>query len=67
MVVGLALMEQNVIQGGCRVLVLGGGLCALSSFLKQHFESFNIETVEISQEIIKIAEEMFEMRGNVFK
>ena len=63
MVVGLALMEQNVIQGGCRV----GGLCALSSFLKQHFESFNIETVEISQEIIKIAEEMFEMRGNVFK
>lgn len=64
MVVGLALMEQSLIQEGCRVLVLGGGLCALSNFLKQHLEKFKIDTVEISEEIIKIAEEMFEVKSN---
>ena len=64
MVVGLALMEQSLIQQGCRTLVLGGGLGALSSFLKQHLENFKIETVEISEEIIKIAEEMFEVKAN---
>ena len=64
MIVGLALMEQSLVQEERRVLVLGGGLCALSSFLKQHFENFKLETVEINEEIIKIAEEMFEVKGD---
>ena len=62
MVVGLALMEPNLLENS-RVLVLGGGLCALSSFLLQHFKAFYIETVEISEDIIKIAEEMFEIKN----
>lgn len=62
MVVGLALMENEFFEKKRRVLVLGGGLCAFSNFLKQHFQNFMIETIEINQEIIDIAKEMFDLK-----
>ena len=61
MIVGFALMESNLLENA-KVLVLGGGLCALSCFLYQHFKGFDIDTVEINYEIVKIAEEMFEVK-----
>lgn len=62
-VVGLALMSCEFFEQKIKkVAVLGGGLCALSGFLYEHFAGFHVETVEIDENIIKLAKELFELR-----
>lgn len=55
MVLGLLLLESLVVEGEKqKILVLGGGLCALSNFIYHHFREVRMETVEISGEILNV-------------
>lgn len=64
MVLGLLLLENFAVEvEKQKILVLGGGLCALSNFIYHHFKEVNIETVEISGEIIKVFQKIKSTKG----
>ena len=60
MIAGLSLIDiETFTKKELNVLVLGGGLCAISKFLYQHFANTKITSIEISKNIVEAAKTHF--------
>lgn len=64
MVVGMALLDSIFLPRKTKVLILGGGLCALSCFLFAHFPNLILETIEIDPTILELASKTFDLPQN---
>ena len=55
MIAGLSLIgDKTDLSQGMKALVLGGGACILSKFLYHHFPESTIDTIELSNSIVKV-------------
>lgn len=60
-IAGLSLIDKEVFseKQDMNVLVLGGGLCAISRFIHNHFANTKITTVEMSKNVVDAVKTMF--------
>ena len=66
MIASMSLMQTQ--NKPIDVLILGGGLCCLGKFIESHFSQCSVTSVEISPQVIKLAEELFEVhQSNSFR
>lgn len=60
MIAGLSLVNVEAFtKKDVNVLVLGGGLCAISKFLYLHFANTKITSIEISKAVVEAAKTHF--------